>query len=109
MNISQILEKSYSNQIKNIKKEKNLETKIKQIGALILDVGKRSIKAVAKACGCTWRFAKKCYTIVKDNLEIISNKHLCGRKSVKEIFPNLEKDLKKIVEDYCSTANRIHS
>ena len=52
MNISQKIEKSYKNQIENIKNEKNLESKIRQIGALVLDVGGNCILAIAKALNC---------------------------------------------------------
>lgn len=49
----------HKNQIEMIKHEKNKQIKMKLIGVLILDLGNRSINAVAKACNCCWRFAKK--------------------------------------------------
>ena len=42
----------HQNQIKMIKSEKNKLAKMNQIGALILDLGPRSINVVAKACNC---------------------------------------------------------
>ena len=42
------IEKSYKNQIENIKNEKNHESKIRQIGALVLDVGGNCILEIAK-------------------------------------------------------------
>ena len=48
-----------------IKKETNYSSKIRQIGALIMSLGDRAINAVAKIVGCSWRFAKKCYKIVR--------------------------------------------
>ncbi len=72
MSIAQKLEINYKNQIKNIKKEKNRESKMRQISAIILDLGENSINVVAKYCNCCWRYAKKCYLIVKDNLQINS-------------------------------------
>lgn len=98
MSIAQKLEKNYKNQIENIKKEKNRESKIKQIGALVLDVGKRSIKAIAQAIQCSRRFVKYCYLIVKDNLQIVNNRHKCGRKKKIEEYPELESDIQKIME-----------
>ena len=61
MSISQKLEKCYKNQIENIKNEKNYEFKIKQIGALVLDVGGRCISTISTAIGCCRSFVKKCY------------------------------------------------
>ena len=88
MSITQKLEKSCKNQIENIKNEKNRNSKVKQIGSLVMDAGKRSINAVSKLCGCSWRFVKYCYTIVRDNLKIISKKNKCGNKKVEQ--KNLE-------------------
>ena len=61
MSISQKIEMEHRNQIENIKKEKNRESKMKQIGTLIMDLGVKSINAVANACECCWRYAKKSY------------------------------------------------
>lgn len=100
MIISQKLEIYYKNQIENIKNEKNRESKIRQIGALVLDVGdKRCISAISNATGCCRAFVKKCYIIVKDNLEIKSNKSQCGRKKVTEKYPELESDINAIVKE----------
>ena len=98
MIISKKLELCYKNQINNIKNEKNRESKIKQIGALILDVGDYSINAVANACDCCWRFAKKCNVVVQDNLSITSNKYKCGRKSIIQKYPELKQDIIRIME-----------
>lgn len=68
-----------------------------------MDVGERSINAIAKACDCCWRFVKKCYLIVRDNLEIISNKNKCGRKKKTEKYLELESDIVKIIDEYSST------
>ena len=103
MSISQKLEKSYKNQIENIKKEKNYESKVRQIGALVLDVGDRSISAIANACNCCRAFVKKCYLIVRDNLEIKSNKKQCGRKKVTEKYKDLENDIRIIINEHVYT------
>ena len=100
MSISKKLEKCYKNQIENIKNEKNRESKIKQIGALVLDVGGRCISAIATATGCCRAFAKKCYIIVKNNLEIKSNKNKCGRKTITEKYSEIENDINKIIEGH---------
>lgn len=99
MSISQKLENNYKNQIKNIKNEKNRESKIKQIGALVLDVGGRCISAISNVTNCSRPFVKKCYLIERDNLEIKSNKNKCGRKKITVIYPKLKDDIKKIIED----------
>ena len=98
MSISQKLENSYKNQIENIKKEQNHASKMRQIGALVLDVGGNCISSVANKIKSSRKFVKKCYIIVKDNLEIKSNKKMCGRKKITTIYPELESDIKKIIE-----------
>ena len=99
MSISQKLEKCYKNQIENIKNEKNYEFKIKQIGALVLDVGGRCISTISTAIGCCRAFVKKCYIKVRDKLEIKSNKNRCGRKKITEKYPELKNDIRKIIEE----------
>lgn len=103
MSIAQKLEINYKNQIENIKKEKNRESKIRQIGALVLDVGKRSIKAIAQAIHCSRKFVKKCYLIVKDDLQIVTKRHRCGRKKKTEEYPTLESDIQNIMEENAYT------
>lgn len=99
MSITQKLDIYYKNQIENIKKEKNYNSKIKMIGALALDVGGRCFSAIAKACNVSRKFVKKCYLIAKDNLEITSNRHKCGRKGFIENYPTLKADIDKIMKD----------
>ena len=99
MSISQKLEKCYKNQIENIKNEKNYEFKIKQIGALVLDVCGRCISTISTAIGCCRAFVKKCYIKVRDKLEIKSNKNRCGRKKITEKYPELKNDIRKIIEE----------
>ena len=103
MSIAQKLEINYKNQIENIKNEKNRESKIKQIGALVLDVGNRSIKAVAETVHCSRKFVNNCYLIVKNNLQIVNNRNKCGRKKKIEEDPELESDIHKIMEDNAYT------
>ena len=105
MSISQKLEKCYKNQIENIKNEKNYEFKIKQIGALVLDVGGRCISTISTAIGCCRAFVKKCYIKVRDKLEIKSNKNRCGRKKITEKYPELKNDIRKIIEEIIDNVN----
>ena len=99
MSISQKLELNYKNQIENIKKEKNKPAKMRSMGNLIMDIGKNSINAVAKACGCSWRYAKKCFHFA---LNLIPNKEkeTRGRKKLSVIYPNLKDDIEKIIENH---------
>ena len=97
MSISQKLGKCYKNQIENIKNEKNYEFKIKQIGALVLDVGGRCISTISTAIGCCRAFVKKCYIKVRDKLEIKSNKNRCGRKKITEKYPELTNDINVLI------------
>lgn len=98
MSISQKLKNCYKNQIKNIKNEKNNISKILQIGALVLDVGGRCISAISKEINCSRKFVKKCSIIVSNNIEVISNKHNCGRRKITSLYPELENDIKVIIE-----------
>lgn len=98
MSISKKLENFYKNQVENIKNEKNRKSKIKQIGALVLDVGGRCIFAISTITGCCRAFVKKCSLIVKGNLEIKSNKNKCGRKKITERYPELKEDITKVIE-----------
>ena len=99
MSISHKLENIYKNQIENIKNERNHESKIRQIGALVLDVGGHCISAIANKINGSRKFVRKCHLIVRDNLEIKTNKNRCGRKKITVIYPELETDIKKIIED----------
>ena len=110
MSISQKLENDYKNQIENIKKEKNHESKIKQIGALVLDVGGRYISAIARSIGSCRKYVKKCADIVKSNSVVISNKNKCGRKRITSKYQELEDDIKTIMENNnCYTDSHFES
>lgn len=101
MSISQKIEKEHKNQIENIKNEKNKESKMRQIGVLVLDLDGRCINAVAKSCNCCWRYVKKCYLVLKGDLQISTN-NKCGRKKLTLLYPELENDITKIIEDSLS-------
>lgn len=88
------------NQIKMIKNEKNKQSKMKQIGALVLDLGKRSINAVSKVCNCSWRYVKKCYNFILGINTV--TKETRGRKLLIEKYPDLTQNIEKIIEDNLS-------
>lgn len=88
------------NQIEMIKNEKNKQSKMKQIGALVLDLGKRSINAVSKVCNCSWRYVKKCYNFILGINTV--TKETRGRKLLIEKYPDLTQDIEKIIEDNLS-------
>lgn len=102
MSISQKIELNYKNQTENIKKEKNKEVKMRAIGNLIMDLGKNSISAVAKACNCCWRYAKKSFhftlgLIPKNKVETR------GRTPLTKKYPELEADINEIIKVQVST------
>jgi len=99
MSIAQKLENGYKNQIENIKNEINRVSKMRQIGALVLDIGGHCISAIASKINCSRKFIKKCYMIVRDSLEIKSNRCNCGRKRITSTYPELEADIRKIIEE----------
>lgn len=100
MIIAEKLNLIYQNQVEIIKKETNYSSKIRQIGALIMSLGDRAINAVAKIVGCSWRFAKKCYKIVNNKLDIISNRHNSGRKKIEDKNPEIVNQIKTICENF---------
>lgn len=107
MSISQKLEIYYENQIKTIKNMENSKERDLLIGALVADLGSRSINAIAKAlCSC-WRKIKRAY------LEFIEGKQISfelrGRKKVEEIYPNLIKNIKEICSKYENTDSHFKS
>ena len=102
MSISEKLEKMYKYQLKNIKNEKNRIVKKKMIGNLMLDVGGRCISAIAKTLGCSRKYVKKCYDFVKEGCIEQTKFEFRGRKRITVIYPNLENDITKIIENSLS-------
>lgn len=101
MIISQKIEKYNKNRIESIKKMSNGYEKDYSIGALIADLGKRCIRQVCKIIGICYRKAKKCYDIFL-NIYIKPTVELRGRKKIIEKYPNLKKDIEKVIEKYKS-------
>ena len=101
MSISEKLKKLYKNIVENIKKMSNGIERDRTIGALVVDLGKRSINALSKILNCSWRKVKKCYELVQG--KIIQKVETRGRKKLIEKFPNLVNDIKEIISNYEST------
>ena len=90
-------------QTNNIKNEKNKISKKKMIGSLVLDIGGRCISAIAKVLECSRKYVKKCYNFVKEGYTEQTKLEFRGRKRLNEIYPYLEKDITKIIENSLST------
>ena len=73
------------------------------IGSLVLDTGGRCIFAIAKALEWSRKYVKKCYNFVKEGCIEQVKLEFRGRKRLTEIYPNLEKDIIKIIENSLST------
>ena len=89
----------HKNQIENIINEKNYASKIKQIGALISDLGSRSISLVSRLIHCSRAFAKKCLVIFQNKSEIKSNRNKCGRKKSIKKYPELRSDIEQVIKE----------
>lgn len=100
MIISKKIENEHRNQIKIIKKEKNSKVKMKLIGSLVLDIGGRCISAVAKLVECCRKFVVKSTNFVKNGCEEQLKIETRGRKKLIIKYPDLEKDIKTIIEEY---------
>ena len=101
MSISQIIEKSHKNRIENIKKMKNGIEKDLAIGALVADLGNRSINAIKNYLGMCWRKIKQCYEIYMYGVQLKIETR--GRKSITETYQNIEKHIQEILEKYEQT------
>lgn len=106
MILSNNIENIHSNLLESIKNCKNKEEKKILIGSLIADLGKRTISKVAKACNCSWRFAKECFLLFTGELPVNHNCETRGRKKITDKFPNLKKDIEVIIENDISTDPR---
>jgi len=99
MSISEKIEKWYKNRIESIKKMKNSIEKDYAIGALIVDLGNNSIRAVCKYVGICYRKAKKCRDFFVNKGRQLSLEFR-GRKKITQKYPNLKNDIEKIIENY---------
>ena len=104
MSISEKIENENRNQIKIIKSEKNKITRMKLIGSLALDNGEKNcVSAIAKITGHSRKYIKKCIDFVENDCKIQMSIEFRGRKKIIEKYPTLEKDITKIIENFCLT------
>ncbi len=99
MIISEKLEKYNKNRIESIKKMKNGFDKDMAIGALVQDLGKRSITPIAKTIGSCFRKVKKCHNLFKNGYKQLSLEFR-GRKRLTEKYPNLIRNISSIIDNY---------
>lgn len=99
MIISKLIEKFHKNRIESIKKMSNGFEKDYAIGALVSDLGKRSITPVANALGSCFKKVKKCYEMFQDGC-IQLKIEFRGRKRITEKYINIKNDIEKIIENY---------
>lgn len=98
MSISQKIEIYHKNRVENIKNmNKGLEKDL-AIGALVADLGKRSISAVSKSLNLCREKVKSCYDKFKNGIQL--KLEFRGRKSIIDKYPNLKNDIEKIIEKY---------
>ena len=71
MSITQKLENGYKNIIENIKKMANGIEKNMAIGSLVHDLGKRSIKPIAREINSCFRTVKKCFVLFKEKYNML--------------------------------------
>lgn len=103
MSIAEKLDNLYKNHVILIKKEKNRKIKTKLIVTLLLDLKEYSIRAVARVLNCSRKFIKKCSQIANYGFQLQLQMEFRGRKKKIQEFPNLPKQLEKIVEDHLIT------
>lgn len=102
MSILEKIEKSYKNQLKIIKSEKNRITKMKLVGSLVLDIDGRCISKIAKEINCSRKFVRKSRDFVKNDCTLQLRIETRGRKALTTIYPELKQDITKIIEDNLS-------
>lgn len=101
MIITHKLEDLYKNQIENIKNMKRGIERDLAIGALVADLGKRTITPVAEAIGSCFRKVKKCYLLFINQSNYIQlSLEFRGRKKVEEKNPNLIPQIREILNMY---------
>ena len=99
MIIAKRIENEHKNRVESIKKMKNGIDKDMAIGALVTDLGNRSISAVSKILGISRWKIKKCFLQFNEGVIQLSFEFR-GRKSIEEKYPNLKQDIEKVIEKY---------
>lgn len=98
MSIALIIEKNHKNRLESIKSMSYGIERDTAIGALVADLGNRSISAVSKALNHCREKVKKCYNIFINGIpEKTENR---GRKSIEEKYSNLKVDIESVIEKY---------
>ncbi len=102
--VSNYIENCYSNKLKFIENLPNGKTKRTAIGALVCDLKTRCINTLANILKVSWRYVKKCFC---EYLGLIPHMpETRGRKKATEIFPDIESDIRRIVDnDSCCDPN----
>lgn len=106
MSILQIIKKSYKNLIKVIKNCSNKEQKMKMIGSLAVDIGKRCISALSKIFGLSRITIRKAIKIFENKVFYKKEIETRGRKKLIEKYSSLKEDITKVIENYLSTDPR---
>ena len=94
MSISQKIEMNHKNRVENIKNmNKGLEKDL-AVGALVADLGKRSISAVSNSLNLCREKVKSCYDKFKSGIQL--KLEFRGRKSIVNKYPNILKNYRKL-------------
>ena len=106
MIIAEKIEKEHKNEIKIIKNEKNRITRMKMIGSLVMDINGNCISAVSRKLSCSRGFVKNCFEFVANGCEKQLSLEFRGIKRLTYKYPELEKDIEKIIENSLSVDPR---
>lgn len=98
MSITEVIEKFHKNRVKSIKNMKNGIEKDLAVGSLVADLGKRAISGVSRALHISREKVKSCYDKFKNGIQI--KLEFRGRRTIKIKYPNIKKDIEKIIEKY---------
>lgn len=109
MSILQKIEKCYGNLIESIKLCQDKEQKMIMIGSLAIDIGKRCISALSKIFNLSRKTIRKAIQIFKKEIKYKVELETRGRKKLVEKYPELKKDIRKIIEDHLSVDPRFKS
>ena len=74
---------------------------MRQIGALVLDIGGHCISAIASKINCNRKFIKKCYMIVRDSLEINQIDVIVVEKELQALILNLNLISERLLKKNC--------
>ena len=89
-----------------IKNCSNKEQKMKMIGSLAVDIGKRCISALSKIFGLSRITIRKAIKIFENKVFYKKEIETRGRKKLIEKYSSLKEDITKVIENYLSTDPR---